>query len=392
VRVVFLLPLILACTQSHEFVASDKGETDADADSDSDTDTDTDSDTDSDVDADGDGFTVEDGDCDDGDIAVNPGREEDPSDGKDNDCDGRIDEKWSGMTVGLQSESGRSSLLVYDTVGRVEEEIKLDDGCIPYSLDHGIDGGWVAVTYPEYINISAMAPAPPESADVVEIDEEGHCTVLASFDDESYWWGPPIRGVRAHPDGYYVVAGPGALYRVDRDGTMTELASWGWDYTDEKLFDLYAMDLSVDLLTGEVGIVDLLGGFATWSEGDGLVFRKKADITGGWENWDWLVGVAGTKMDSGGWWSLQVDYETGEYALYRFNEDTGDWVSRMEWVDSNFIPLLLAEDGDHGEFYVTAKGGDHRTIWRIREEGDLVDDFVDEVEDGYNLWGIVSDY
>ena len=63
------------------------------------------------TDEDGDGFTVEEGDCDDNDIGVNPAREEDPSDGKDNDSDGRVDEEWSGLIASLQSESGNSSIV-----------------------------------------------------------------------------------------------------------------------------------------------------------------------------------------------------------------------------------------------------------------------------------------
>ena len=44
------------------------------------------------VDADGDGCFICDGDCDDGDSGVNPGAEEVPGNGVDDDCDGRVDE------------------------------------------------------------------------------------------------------------------------------------------------------------------------------------------------------------------------------------------------------------------------------------------------------------
>ncbi|MDD5309778.1 MAG: putative metal-binding motif-containing protein [Deltaproteobacteria bacterium] len=82
------------------------GDTDADADADTDTDTDTDGD--SDADADGDSDTGSDTstgcpdndsdewcadlDCNDSDPAVNPGMEEVPSNGLDDDCDGQTDE------------------------------------------------------------------------------------------------------------------------------------------------------------------------------------------------------------------------------------------------------------------------------------------------------------
>ena len=53
------------------------------------------------TDEDGDGFSVEDGDCDDTSPWINPARDEEPNDGVDNDCDGKIDEKWSGVTISL---------------------------------------------------------------------------------------------------------------------------------------------------------------------------------------------------------------------------------------------------------------------------------------------------
>ncbi len=74
-------------------------DTDADADTDTDTDTDTDADTDADTDtdtdadtdledADGDGFTVEEGDCDDGDATIHPDATEICENGVDDNCDG----------------------------------------------------------------------------------------------------------------------------------------------------------------------------------------------------------------------------------------------------------------------------------------------------------------
>ena len=386
-----LLLWLMACPQNDLDPIStwDSGQN-----SDTDAESDTDTDTDEGTDEDGDGFTVEEGDCDDNDIGVNPAREEDPSDGKDNDCDGRVDEEWSGLIASLQSESGNSSIVHFDTVGRITDEVVLDPGFMPFHIDHGIDGGYVMVHHPEYINISSMAPseAPTESAAVVQVDADGTCTVLAEFQDENFWWGPYVRGVKTHPDGYYVVAGPGALYRVDPDGTTTTLAEWAWDWNDPKKFQMYAMDVAIDPATGTVGLIDLLGGIATWTEESGLVMLRQADLSGKWKNWDAMVGQGISHMDGGGWYGFMINWETQEYALYRYNANEGSWTIKMEWVDSNLVPLGFTTDGDHGEYYATAKGGDHRTIWRIREAGELIDDFYDEVEDGYNLWGIASIY
>ena len=152
------------------------------------------------------------------------------------------------------------------------------------------------------------------------------------------------------------------------------------------------MDVAVDPASGDIGIIDLLGGFGRWTEEEGLVMLRSADLSGKWKNWDGMVGQGVAHMDGGGWYAFMINWKTQEYALYRYNETSGEWTVKMEWVDSNLVPLGFTTDGDHGEYYATAKGGDHRTIWRIREAGELIDDFYDEVEDGYNLWGIVSLY
>jgi hypothetical protein len=342
------------------------------------------------TDNDGDGFSVEDGDCDDDDIGVNPAREEDVFDGKDNDCDGRVDEEWSGLTVTEQVEGGASRILVFDSITRLDDSITLPPGIVPYDIDHGLDGGYVTVVNDVFINFSAGTPGfEYADASIVEVDSSGNVTPLAEV---FYWFGPIVRGVKAHPGGYYVAATPGALWRIDRDGSTQELASWAWDISDDTTFELYALDLSVDLLTGEVGIQDLLGGFATWTEAGGLVQHKKADLSDGWANWDANLGVGLSRMDGDGWWGMTGDFAAGTYALERFNLAEGDWVERMAWANNLVRPIAIATDGDHGEAYVTAKGGDHRTIWRIREQGGLIDDAYDEVADGRSLWGIVSNY
>ena len=80
------------------------------------------------TDADGDGFTVEDGDCDDTSPWINPARDEETGDGLDNDCDGRIDEKWSGVTLSLAKQGETSSLLKLNQLGNVES------GCVEQRL------------------------------------------------------------------------------------------------------------------------------------------------------------------------------------------------------------------------------------------------------------------
>jgi hypothetical protein len=296
------------------------------------------------TDNDGDGFTVEEGDCDDDNIAVNPAREEDVFDGLDNDCDGRVDEEWTGLAVAEQVMGGPSRIVTYDTITRETGAYALPEGFVP-------------------------------------------------FDNmKFYWFGPIVRGISWHPGGFYVAATPGTLWRIDADGTRTELASWAWDVGDSETFQLYAMGLAVDRLTGEVAILDLLGGLGSWTEAGGFVLEKQADLSDGWANWDAKLGVGVSRMDADGWWGMTADYETGEYSLSRFNQQDGDWVTRLDWANNLVRPLGVAAEGESKESYVTAKGGDYRTIWRLREQGTLVDDALAEVEDGKTFWGIMATY
>jgi len=162
------------------------------------------------------------------------------------------------------------------------------------------------------------------------------------------------------------------------------------------------MDYSVT--TGEVAIFDAFGGLYTWTETDGLVAFKAADLsvnkkTGAWDNWDKVFILMGAAMDGGGWYSLVAfydDYPDGfdsEYGLYRLNETEVSWVEKMAWVDENIEPAHLVTDGDEGDIYITANGGWHQTIWRIHEGFKAPDDFYDESEEpGYQLLGAFSRY
>ena len=106
-------------TDNPEGDADTDADTDSDTDSDADTDSDTDSDTDPVDDYDGDGFTVEDGDCDDGDASVHPGAEEVCDNGVDDNCDGSTNGcGWGGEyllpDVGIKLSGARSQ----DSTGR----------------------------------------------------------------------------------------------------------------------------------------------------------------------------------------------------------------------------------------------------------------------------------
>src|SRR5688572_27384829 len=115
-----LLWLLVGCDdKSGEYIPPEESDADADAD----TDADTDADVDTGTDEDGDGFTVEEGDCDDTDPWINPALDEEAGDGKDNDCDGRTDEAWAGLTAALVEGDGAGSLVRFDTLGNIEDTL-----------------------------------------------------------------------------------------------------------------------------------------------------------------------------------------------------------------------------------------------------------------------------
>ncbi|MBK7760621.1 MAG: putative metal-binding motif-containing protein [Deltaproteobacteria bacterium] len=112
------------------------------------------------TDEDGDGFTVEDGDCDDADVYVNPGwpeneAEGNAADGKDNDCDGYVDESFRGLVVLQQGDGDDPARIVgVDDFGDTDWEVLLDDATlIPYFMAPGLEAAgssapWAATTAP----------------------------------------------------------------------------------------------------------------------------------------------------------------------------------------------------------------------------------------------------
>lgn len=359
------------------------------------------------TDEDGDGWTVEEGDCDDTSIWVNPAWDEDPSDEVDNDCDGLVDEKFAGMDVARQYVYGASDIVRLDTVSRIEDLVTLDSGIAPQDLTLALSGSGWAITHDNDPSTSPDYEVElDELAAVVEVSESGACTTLATFEpdetEEGYLAGlagiddnPVIRGLVTHPDGYYLTARPGALVKVEADGSTEEVASWVWDFSeDPDNYELYAMDLAVDPVTGEVAIVDLLGGFGVWHPDTGLTVLRKADLSDSWENWDYSVIQAVAFRHGGGWFSLKVDFSTGEMSMFRFNLEQNDWVERLKWTEDLITPAKIMVNGDNGDAYVTANAGYYHMVFLLREEQDLIDDYYNSGtdENGWFFRGIIGRY
>lgn len=368
-----LFVLAAACSPSTTGFGKPQPEDTGDTGEDTDDDTDLVDTADTDGDLDDDGFTPEEGDCDDADVRVSPARDEEDEDGKDNDCDGRVDEAWSGFSVGRVDGDGAGSIIVLDRVGDADDEVSLSDGCYPIWLDH-LGDGWVVNN--NYATVEAVAP-------------DGTCTVLADFSDtEVYAFG--LWGIATQIDGSVVAATIGSLEGVGTDGTVTQLATWVVDLEDVSAHEFAASAVAVDPATGEVGLFDYFGGFATWSASEGLVIHRKGDYES-----PALYTTSGAHRDGGGWYTQGTDANTGASGIYSFDLALGDWTLEETWdAASDWSPFQVAIDGDSGDWYVTANvGGIFPTVYRIVENTGYAADFY-RIETDYagDFFGIATNY
>lgn len=326
------------------------------------------------TDEDGDGITIEDGDCDDTSPWINPLMDEELGDQVDNDCDGRIDEKWWGVDVSVYNPNGSSKIQRFDVLGDIDLEVSLEAECVPTFLDHALGEGWVTAR-----NQNSIA----------EVALDGSCTVLADFsEDEDY---PYVYGVISHPDGYYLATQWNRLIKVEQNGTVTELASWSAEFDDT--YEMAVQSIAVDLVTGVVGLFGYYGGFATYNESDGLIFHRQADL----EEFDGLFAYSGTVKDGGGFYSLV--YAEGQVSIRRFNFQSNEWIEKMTWTSETggaqeyAIPNSITIDGDHGDYYITANIASYQTIWRLRENDNFVGNLYQSDSDATKQFlGVVSNY
>lgn len=155
------------------------------------------------------------------------------------------------------------------------------------------------------------------------------------------------------------------LWRVGLDGARELVAHWNADYTGAAAdFDLLAvgMDVAAD---GTVGIFDNFGGFATWSEEDGLVFHARVDL----EAYDGAVTVAGA-AGIDGWATLVQDDDQTQIRTW-----TGEgWARATTIRPSDFTPTDLLGafilDGE-AAWIATVEGGWYSSIWRVDPSGEV---------------------
>lgn len=337
---------------------------------------------DTDGDLDDDGFTPEQGDCDDDDVRVSPARPEDNRDGKDNDCDGRIDEEWSGFDIGRVDDDRAGSIITLDTLGRADATVNLSSGCVPSWLDH-FGEGWVVSN--GGVSVALVAP-------------DGTCVDIGDFSDAKvYEYG--VWGIATMPDGFgfertVLAVTLGSLVSVTAAGGVTDLATWVMDLEDPVAHEFAANSVAVNPASGEVGLFDYFGGFGTWTSAGGLVVHRKGD----WEN-PTLLTSTGAHRDGGGWYVLGTDALTGTRGIYRFDLDTGEWVLEEEWdAELQWSPQQVAIDGDSGDWYITATAGTgpryiFPTVYRIGKASGYTADFY-RISTDYagGFYGITTNY
>ena len=150
------------------------------------------------TDDDGDGYTIEDGDCDDGDPAIHPGVGSDGCDGEDNDCDGDVDEDFDEDEYEPNDDRG-----YYLGTMKSEAEVLLF-GYLATDDDVDRFRFWIEDDAWSWFNIEAWLYAVPANADyalelvwVEDVHGEEQGTV-ASVDDagnggiESLDWGGDV--------------------------------------------------------------------------------------------------------------------------------------------------------------------------------------------------------
>ena len=362
-----LLILLVACNLAGTGVSVKPEPDDTATDTDDGLDTDPADTDDTDGDLDDDGYTPDEGDCDDDDVRVSPGRPEDDNDGKDNDCDGRVDEEFAGLDVAYVAAEGSSEILTIDTIGRVDDSVTVSDGCYPMWIDRRADGGW-------FVNDAQGSAA--------IVDADGTCTRIGDFSETDYG----LWGVAVGPDGTAYGVTIDSLVSVSDDGTVTELARWEVDFETPNV-ELLGSAVAVDWATGEVGIFDYYGGFATWTATGGLVVHIAPDIAAPTHNM-----LSGAHRDGGDWYAPAVS-ATG-YGIWRFDAASNAWVEEERWADEDWTPFMLAIDGESGDYYVTANAGWYYTVWRVVEgSGYAADLYVtDGTEPNRAFNGIVARY
>ena len=319
------------------------------------------------TDNDRDGWCVEDGDCDDSNEWVNPGRDEDTTDEIDNDCDGRIDEAFAGLTL-MQVGDGASiphRIIGVSPLGKESWSIDLDNfEMAPFFLTAGINEGWA---------IADLA-----NGMLMQVEPDGHVTPLSDFSEFD-----GIYGITTHPDGYYLVSVIGGIVAVDASGVQTALATW---VPDEVGF--FAFDLAVNPSNGDVGVSGYYGAFGILTAGGQWTPHRLTDMEADPEYIFYSIDYKDQDGFYGG------GFSPDGFSIYRFDIDQKDWEKKADW-DQDWSPHFIAVDSESGDFYITTDGGQYPYAWKIDSESQDASSFYPDagtIQPGISFWDLYANY
>ena len=311
------------------------------------------------TDNDGDGITVERGDCDDGDPFVNPAWNEEgarATDGKDNDCDGRIDEVFGGVVALLHDPSGGldSQLRVVDDFGDELARIPLSQPVVSWSLDADLVLDDIAA-------LDALGI-------LWNIAPDGTLTERYDLGGVDFGDDPPalITGLAVDPArACWWISGVDRLFRVyevdGSPGTYAHevVASWAMK-EDDGSHDLGATALSLDRYNGELVLWGNWGGVGRYDELTGFSVLVPEDPDAP------VAQYLDAKHDPPRGHHALAATDAG-FAVHRLRDDAP--VTLGAWPNADFEPASFAIEGGTGDLYVTANGGWFQTVWRMVEDG-----------------------
>lgn len=315
------------------------------------------------TDADGDGWTVEDGDCDDDDVQVNPGWTETgrrATDGLDNDCDGWIDERLGAIAViDVDTATGETRRLSYDLFGDHAGETELSAMNNPRWSDIALDG-------------RSRVLLDRDAATLWELTAEGVATAIVDFSDEALGLDLPLGVAGVGTDrrgGAYLVGAVDRLLRVAPVGDgweVTEAGRWRCHIDDvcesaDGVHDLAAWDLAVDPARGEVRLAGAFGASASWTPAG-----VRVDVAEDPETPE-ITFIDFQPHGARGFYALGEDVDG--FGIWRWNVAQARWALRARWPEPDRPPAAFSLYDETGDFYVSANWGWTQELWRVVADG-----------------------
>lgn len=371
-RPVFLLPLALAlvaCPGDPPVETDDPG-TDAEVDTEVDTE---DPDTDTEIDGtdnDRDGWTVENGDCDDDDVFVNPAWEERANDDKDNDCDGRIDESLGDFMVFEVSSADMpppARRRIIDVLGEIGSPISIGPATsMSATVEIPGEDTWLALD--------------PNALQLREITGNGSISTVLDLSTFEEWPGERepfgVFGLGRSRDGTAWITTANELIAVQPDGSFEFVADWACLDEEEGTL-ICPTALTVRATDGAVALFGIFGSVALWTEADGLQVLIPGNPEPPPAQWN-----AARSDEQGRLYALGTVFNVDgsqTRGVFRYNADQNQMVLRGPWVDTNgngpggftnewrFGSFDI--DTVRGEYYVSANigegGATRRTLYRV---------------------------